>query len=84
MADYFRPRGDITTVLDLTDRDSQDNTYFPLNTDESWFHRGDHKTVYPSATSVQEFTQREGGEMKQAVIQQVIDDTLFGILMNRQ
>lgn len=56
--DYFRPRGDITTVLDLTDRDSQDNTYFPLDTNESWFHRGDHKTVYPSALSVQEFTQR--------------------------
>jgi hypothetical protein len=56
--DYFRPRGDITTVLDLTDRDSQDNTYFPLVTDESFFHRGDHKTVYPSAVSVQEFTQR--------------------------
>jgi hypothetical protein len=56
--DYFRPRGDITTVLDLTDRDSQDNTYFPLTTDESFFHRGDHKTVYPSAVSVQEFTQR--------------------------
>jgi hypothetical protein len=56
--DYFRPRGDITTVLDLTDRDSQDNTYFPLITDESFFHRGDHKTVYPSTLSVQEFTQR--------------------------
>ena len=56
--DYFRPRGDITTVLDLTDRDSQDNTYFPLTTDESFFHRGDHKTVYPSTVSVQEFTQR--------------------------
>ena len=56
--DYFRPRGDITTVLDLTDRDSQDNTYFPLTTDESFFHRGDHKTVYPSSVSVQEFTQR--------------------------
>lgn len=56
--DYFRPRGDITTVLDLTDRDSQDNTYFPLVTDESFFHRGDHKTVYPSTVSVQEFTQR--------------------------
>jgi len=56
--DYFRPLGDITTVLDLTDRDSQDNTYFPLTTDESWFHRGDHKTVYPSSLSVQEFTQR--------------------------
>ncbi len=56
--DYNRPRGDITTVLDLTDRDSQDNTYFPLDTNESWFHRGDHKTVYPSSVSVQEFTQR--------------------------
>jgi hypothetical protein len=32
----------------------------------------------------QEFTQREAGEMKQAVIQQVIDNTLLGILMNRQ
>jgi hypothetical protein len=38
--DYFRPRGDITTVLDLTDRDSQDNTYFPINTNNSWFHSG--------------------------------------------
>jgi hypothetical protein len=58
MSDYFRPRGDITTVLDLTDRDSQDNTYFPLDTSESWFHRGDAKTVYPTALSIQEFTQR--------------------------
>jgi Large eukaryotic DNA virus major capsid protein/Major capsid protein N-terminus len=58
MTDYFRPRGDITTVLDLTDRDSQDNTYFPLNTNSSYFHRGGNNTIYPSATSVQEFTQR--------------------------
>lgn len=56
--DYFRPRGDITTVLDLTDRDAQDNTYFPLDTNETFFHRGDNKTVYPSSVSVQEFTQR--------------------------
>jgi len=56
--DYFRPRGDITTVLDLTDRDSQDNTYFPITAEKSWFHRDDHKTVYPSSLSVQEFTQR--------------------------
>jgi hypothetical protein len=63
--DYFRPRGDITTVLDLTDRDSQDNTYFPLNTDESFFHRGDHNTVYPSSLSVQEFTQRGPAEWGQ-------------------
>lgn len=56
--DYFRPRGDITTVLDLTDRDSQDNTYFPLNTEESWFHRTDNKKAFPTTLSVQEFTQR--------------------------
>ena len=39
--DYFRPRGDITTVLDLTDRDAQDNTYFPhmneLNLEKHYF-----------------------------------------------
>ena len=55
--DYFRPRGDITTVLDLTDRDSQDNTYFPLDTDGSWFHHERVKS-YPTSVSVQEFTQR--------------------------
>lgn len=63
--DYFRPRGDITTVLDLTDRDSQDNTYFPLITEESFFHRGDHKTIYPSSLSIQEFTQRGPAEWGQ-------------------
>jgi hypothetical protein len=36
--DYFRPRGDITTVLDVTDRDSQDNTYFPIDSEHSYFH----------------------------------------------
>lgn len=56
--DYFRPRGDITTVLDLTDRDSQDNTYTPIHTDQSWFHREDYKKVYPTSMSVQEFPQR--------------------------
>jgi len=57
--DYFRPRGDITTVLDRTDRDSQDNTYFPLDSDTSWFHRSEKsKTVFPTTSSIQEFTQR--------------------------
>jgi hypothetical protein len=56
--DYFRPRGDITTVLDLTARDSQDNTYFPLDTDESYFHRDEFKQIYPTSLSIQEFTQR--------------------------
>jgi len=65
--DYFRPRGDITTVLDQTDRDAQDNTYFPLDTEGTFFHRGkplepeeNEKpfTVYPTTMSIQEFPQR--------------------------
>jgi hypothetical protein len=57
MTDYFKPRGDITTVIDLVTRDQQDITYFPLDTTQSFFHR-DSKTAYPSSLSVQEFTQR--------------------------
>lgn len=56
--DYFRPRGDITTVLDLTDRDSQDLTFFPVDTEGSWFHRENGRTVYPTTVSIQEFVQR--------------------------
>ncbi len=61
--DYFRPRGDITTVLDLTDRDAQDNYLFPLDTDNSWFKRSkksdnNEKTIFPSVVSVQEFPYR--------------------------
>ena len=55
--DYLRPRGDITTVLDLADRDAQDNTYFPLDAEASWFHHEVPKT-YPTAMSIQEFPQR--------------------------
>jgi hypothetical protein len=91
--DYFRPRGDITTVLDLTDRDSQDNTMFPLDTDASFFHREDHKTAYPTTLSVQEFTQRgpadwgqkfsfeigslPAGDLLQAIILQVKLDSWY-------
>jgi len=63
--DYFRPRGDITTVLDVTDRDAQDNTYFPLDTDGSWFHHEEHARVYPTALSIQEFPHRGPAEWGQ-------------------
>ena len=55
--DYFRPRGDITTVLDQTNRDSQDNTYFPIDSDKTRFHYK-NTIVHPTAMSIQEFTQR--------------------------
>lgn len=34
-----RPRGPITTLLDLTDRDAQENDIFPLTADQTWFTR---------------------------------------------
>ena len=38
---FERPRGDITTVLDLTDRDDQDDTLFPLDAQQTrWTRTG--------------------------------------------
>lgn len=55
---FERPRGDITTVLDLTDRDAQDHHFFPLDTEGTWFHRAENRVIHPTALSVQEFPQR--------------------------
>lgn len=33
------PKGTITTLLDLTDRDAQENYLFPLTTNSTWFSR---------------------------------------------
>ena len=35
----MKPTGTITTLLDLTDRDSQENYLFPLGAKESWFSK---------------------------------------------
>ena len=61
-----RPVGDISTVLDLTDRDSQDNTYFPIDSDGSWFHHAAN-TVYPSTMSIQEFVPKGAVEFGQTL-----------------
>ena len=39
-----RPRGDITTVIDIAPRDDQDDYFFPLDTEASWFHRDPFRT----------------------------------------
>ena len=48
-----RPRGDFTTVIDIAPRNDQDNYFFPLGSEKSWFHR-DPFTVYPSTMANQE------------------------------
>ena len=50
-----RPGGDITTLLDLTPRDRQDNDLFPLNTDQTWFTRNSERRIIPSVPLVADF-----------------------------
>lgn len=50
--------GDITTLLDLTPRDRQDNDLFPLNTDQTWFTRDPERRIVPSAPFVADFNFR--------------------------
>ncbi len=53
-----RPRGDITTLLDLTDRDDQDTYFFPVDPDVSWFSRNKDRRYTPFVPCVQEFPYR--------------------------
>ena len=53
--DYKRPGGDITTLLDLTDRDAQDNDYFPLKGETTWFERNPDRRNIPFVPIVQDF-----------------------------
>jgi len=50
--------GDITTLLDLTSRDRQDNDLFPLNTENTWFTRNPDRRIVPAVPHVADFTFR--------------------------
>lgn len=49
------PRGDITTLLDLADRDSQDDFFTPIKTQETWFTRDQDRRIRPFTPAVQNF-----------------------------
>lgn len=53
--DFKRPRGDITTLLDLTDRDVQEDDFFPLDTTVTWFTRDPNRRTIPFVPVVQDF-----------------------------
>jgi len=55
MNSYVRPGGDITTLLDLTDRDEQDNDFFPLETNVTWFTRNSNRRNIPFVPVIQDF-----------------------------
>lgn len=52
--DAKKPLGPITTLLDLTNRDLQENDMFPLNATETWFTRNIDRRVLPFSPIIQE------------------------------
>ena len=56
--EYKRLAGDIITVLDLVDRDDQDNDLFPLDTNDTRFTRNAERRVIPFVPVVQDFSFR--------------------------
>ena len=47
--------GDITTLLDLTPRDFQDNEYTPLGSEKTWWLPDPGRHIHPFTLSVQQF-----------------------------
>ena len=55
--DSKQPKGNIKTVLDLAERDAQDDFFTPLTTEESWFIRDQNYTI-PFTPTIQTFPYR--------------------------
>ncbi len=55
--DSKQPKGNITTVLDLAERDAQDDFFTPLTSEQSWFTRTPSKTI-PFTPTIQTFPYR--------------------------
>jgi predicted secreted protein len=53
--EYKRPGGDISTLLDLTNRDQQDNDFFPLKAEKTWFERSVDRRNIPFVPVIQDF-----------------------------
>jgi hypothetical protein len=80
-----RPRGDITTLLDLTSRDSQDDYFTPLNSETTWFTRDQERRNRPFVPSVQNFQYRGPAAFGQRFSFDIgsiaCGDLLFGVLL---
>ena len=79
-----RPRGDITTVIDIAPRNDQDDFLFPLDTERSWFHR-DPITIYPSTMVSQETVHKGsaqwGGRLTFELNASTIGDLLQSLIL---
>lgn len=83
---FERAGGDITTLLDLTPRDFQDNYMFPLSADKTWWLPS-NRTLTPFSMSVQElpfrgptaFGQRFSFDMKSVGTGDLLLNTILNI-----
>jgi len=57
-----RPLGDVTTVLDLADRDEMDDDLYPLSAEKSWFTRDSNRRTLNFTSSLQEFIPKGSAE----------------------
>jgi hypothetical protein len=55
--DSKQPKGNIKTVLDLAERDAQDDFFTPLTSEETWFTRDQNFTI-PFTPTIQTFPYR--------------------------
>lgn len=82
---FKRPGGDITTLLDLTNRDMQDNSFFPLTAKSSWFTRSPDRRFTPFVPVLQDFQYRGPGAFGQRftfdIASQTSGDLLVGALL---
>jgi hypothetical protein len=80
-----RPRGEITTLLDLASRDVQDGDFFPLGTTETWFTRDQERKLLPFTPHIQEIPLRGPGAFGQRfsfdISPLLTGDYLFGAVL---
>ena len=85
---FKRPAGDITTLLDLTNRDMQDNSYFPLTARTSWFARSPDRRFTPFVPILQDFQYRGPAGFGQRftfdIASQTCGDLLLGAVLELQ
>ncbi len=85
---FKRPGGDITTLLDLTSRDMQDNSYFPLTARTSWFARSADRRFTPFVPVAQDFQYRGPAAFGQRftfdITSQTCGDLLLGAVLELQ
>ena len=86
--DEMRANGPITTLLDLVNRDQQENDLFPLRTESTWFARDTERRLLPFTPTVQEIALRGPGAFGQRFTFDlgsiVVGDLLLGAALQIQ